>query len=277
MERAAERVRQVGEQEPISSLLDELQIPDDKKVVSQILDITSSPLSPGCDTRKQSSFVSGKPVQDTCEIPLSNLYPQVEKSVAQVLTPTNGTVLFGSAFKACEPNRKEKCYFVSNAHVVGDSELAGIAAEDGTSVEYARVLAKDTFKDLVLIEIPNGDKRVPVKTGQAPHLDESVFTVGHPYGYPHQVISAGKVTHEDVAFKKEYPAGSGKMEIVDGLWSSSDQVVQGNSGGPTFNKNGEVVGVKTIALNQGGSVNIKVAEVIDLMKRYDDYQKQQTP
>ncbi len=258
-----------------SRLLKDLKIPDDLNLVSQVLNISGAPDQKACDRRRQSPAVSGRPVADTCGLELSRLYPELKESVAQVLTRTNGTILFGTAFKFCDmdTDKKEECFFVSNSHVVGSSNLAGIANQDGKTVSFSKVLARDSFKDLVLIEVPEDDSRPSVSPGKSPLENDSVFTIGFPFGFPEPVLAAGKVSKADVGLQKEYPAGSGHIEIQDGLFASTVDALQGNSGGPEFNEKGELVGIKVIALEKGGSVNIKVEDLQDLLRRYREFKK----
>lgn len=271
MDKIEASTRVAGSQEPISNLLKELSIPEDKEQIARVLEITSSPKG-DCDLMRQAESVSGKPIQNTCALNLSSLYQRSRDSVAQVLTPVDGNMLFGTSFKLCDKN-DQKCYFVSNAHVVGNSQIAGLASPDRKSVSYQKVLARDSFKDLVLIEAPAHDPRRAVEIGRSPKPGQAVFTIGHPFAYPEPVLAAGKITEPQVAVEKEYPPGSGKIEIRDGLFASSVSVLQGNSGGPEFNEKGEVVGIKVIALNKGGSVNIPISEALDLIERYKAFQR----
>lgn len=271
MEKDIEEKRE-NKNEPIDGILEELGIPDDKRLISQVLDIMSKPRA-DCDTRRQSPWVSGSPVQDTCDLDLSGLYPEASKSVAQVLSRTDGTVLFGTAFKLCEEMDTNACYYVTNSHVVGSTETPGIVSENGKIVQESKVVARDRFKDLVLIEVPEADSRKPVQVGPEPSASEPVFTIGHPYGFPQQVVAAGKVTQKDAAVQKEFPPGSGELAVQEGLFVSSVSALQGNSGGPEFDKNGKLVGVKVMSLETGGSVSIKAAEVLDLIERYKEYNR----
>lgn len=259
--------------EPLSQIMKEIGIPANKDIAKQVLEIKDISTEVPCDTNRQSPWITEKPIQNTCDIPLTTVYPQVKDSVAQIFTRTENGPLFGTAFKLCDDASGE-CFYVSNAHVTGDQNESGIQNQDGKTVDYTKIVAKDVLNDLVLIEPPPGDTRPGVKIGEKPKKDDPVFTVGHPYGFPRQVISAGKVTLPDAALKKEHPPGSGKEAVVDGLSISSVNVFEGNSGGPEFNKNGEVVGVKVISLDSPtmkGSGSLSIASVKDLVERYKEH------
>jgi S1-C subfamily serine protease len=214
-----------------------------------------------CDHRPQSPWVTAKAVADDCDVPLETVYPKVKDAVAQaVVKQPDGSINWGAAFKYCD-DKSKKCVYITNAHVAEDADQVGLVARDGKTVSYGRVLAQDLVHDLAIVDVPQGDTRPSVKTGHMPKVGDPVFTVGHPYGIPGDVVSSGHVlelnyTITDVDSGQSY----------NGLTESDIMATPGNSGGPEFNKKGEVIGIKSNAGANGTSMSIPIQTAIDLIK-----------
>lgn len=249
-------------EEPSKNVWGYLPIPPYKNVLKEVLEITETPDSKAdCDRKAQSPEISGKPVQDSCSVKLSRLYPEVKDSVVQVFTRTSKQPSFGSATLICENN----CYYVTNQHVVGDSDQLGIFSSDHRNIRYGKVLYRDPENDLALVAPPDPVTSA-LKIGNLPSVGDRLFTLGHSLGSPYEVISAGKVNAVNKDFWYKDPDGSvGKYK---GLISSDVKVVQGNSGGPEFNDKGELVGIKAIAKGEE-SGSIPVSVVMEMVKSYE--------
>jgi len=249
--------------EPLAPLQKDLELPVDlrsKKQYGVERSFTAVPAT-ACDHRPQSPWVTAKPVANDCGIPLKTVYPQVKDSVAQaVVKQPDGSINWGAAFKYCD-DKSKKCVYITNAHVAEDASQVGLVAQDGKTVRYGRVLAQDLVHDVAIVDVPKGDTRPSVKVGPLPKVGDPVFTDGHPYGIPGDVISSGHIldlnyTITDVETGQSY----------NGLTESDILATPGNSGGPEFNARGEVVGIKSNAGANGTSMSIPVHTAIDLIK-----------
>lgn len=255
-------------QEPLEDVLKRLPLPPMKPLLAQILAITDSPLG-ACDTRPQSPQITGAEMKDTCDIELSKIVPAVEESVTQAIArPVGEQPRFGTSFLLCN----DECYYVTNEHVPGkNTDEVGLVSPDGKTIQYSKILARNSERDLVIVARPEGDTRSPVRIGALPLKDEPLFVLGHPLGSPWDVMSAGKVNSTSGVVKYRDPESKQTVEYKN-LIMSSVRVVPGNSGGPEFNKAGEAVGVKIIATG-GGSASLPISDALDTIKKYEEEKK----
>ena len=149
-------------------------------------------------------------------------------------------------------------YAVTNRHVVEDNDIVQVKTDDGRSFT-AKVVGTDAATDLALIKVDAGNDFVPVKLADhAPRVGEWVLAIGNPFGLD-GTVTAGIVS-------------SGKRNVGTGLQQDLIQidapVNQGNSGGPTFDVNGEVIGVNTMIVSPtGGSIGIAFAVPAGTLKK----------
>ena len=138
-------------------------------------------------------------------------------------------------------------YAVTNNHVVDHAESVQVTMDDGT-IYTAKVVGTDPKTDLALIKV-DGKKDFPfVKfSDQKPRIGDWVVAVGNPFGLG-GTVTAGIVS------------ASGR-DIGNGPYDDYIQIDapinKGNSGGPAFDMNGNVIGVNTAIFSpSGGSVGI---------------------
>ena len=138
-------------------------------------------------------------------------------------------------------------YAVTNNHVVDHAESVQVTMDDG-SVFTAKVVGTDPKTDLALIKV-DGKKDFPFVTfsDQKPRIGDWVVAVGNPFGLG-GTVTAGIVS------------ASGR-DIGNGPYDDFIQIDapinKGNSGGPAFDMNGNVIGVNTAIYSpSGGSVGI---------------------
>jgi len=138
-------------------------------------------------------------------------------------------------------------YAVTNNHVVDHAESVQVTMDDGT-IYTAKVVGTDPKTDLALIKV-DGKKDFPfVKfSDQKPRIGDWVVAVGNPFGLG-GTVTAGIVS------------ASGR-DIGNGPYDDYIQIDapinKGNSGGPAFDTNGNVIGVNTAIYSpSGGSVGI---------------------
>ena len=141
-------------------------------------------------------------------------------------------------------------YAVTNNHVVDSAKTVELTLDDGRSVN-AKVLGTDPKSDLALLKVAEGGPFPYVKlAASAPRVGDWVVAIGNPFGL------GGTVTSGIVSARgRDIGAGP-----YDDFLQIDAPINRGNSGGPTFNLRGEVVGVNTaIASPSGGSVGLAFA------------------
>jgi serine protease Do len=148
-------------------------------------------------------------------------------------------------------------YIVTNNHVVDHATEVEVTTSDGKTLD-AKVIGTDPKTDLALLKV-KGDGAFPFVgfASQAPRVGDWVIAVGNPFGL------GGTVTAGIVSARGR-DIGSGPY---DDFLQIDAPVNHGNSGGPTFNTEGEVVGVNTAIFSpSGGSVGIGFAIASDVVK-----------
>ena len=131
-----------------------------------------------------------------------------------------------------------------------------ITTADGKTMP-AKVIGVDTKTDLALLKAEGTDFPFVTFASHAPRVGDWVIAVGNPFGL------GGTVTAGIVSARGR-DIGSGPY---DDFLQIDAPVNHGNSGGPTFNAEGEVVGVNTAIFSpSGGSVGIGFAIASDVVK-----------
>lgn len=142
-------------------------------------------------------------------------------------------------------------YVVTNNHVVKDASEITIRTVDGK--EYAAtVKGRDESVDLALLKVDSDEKFPFVKWGDsdAARVGEWVLAIGNPYGF------GGTVTAGIISGKSRRLSG-GQQGSYENYLQTDAPINRGNSGGPLFNMQGEVVGVNTVIISTtGGNIGI---------------------
>ena len=137
---------------------------------------------------------------------------------------------------------------VTNNHVIADADEIEVNFADGTNLE-AELIGRDTKTDLAVLRIKPASPLKAVKFGDSDALrvGDWVMAVGNPFGLGGSV-SIGIVS----ARNRNINAGP-----YDNFIQTDAAINRGNSGGPLFNMDGEVVGINTAIFSPtGGSVGI---------------------
>ncbi len=148
-------------------------------------------------------------------------------------------------------------YIVTNNHVVDHATKVTVTTIDGKTIP-AKVIGTDPKTDLALLKVTEGDNYPYVKfSDKPPRVGDWVLAVGNPFGL------GGTVTAGIVSARGR-DIGSGPY---DDFLQIDAPVNRGNSGGPSFNNQGEVVGVNTAIFSpSGGSVGIGFAIASDVVQ-----------
>jgi serine protease Do len=160
---------------------------------------------------------------------------------------------------------------VTNNHVIADADEVNIILNDGTKIR-AEVIGRDKKTDLALLKFPPPPE-VPLKAVQFGDSDqlrlgEWVVAIGNPF-------SLGGTVTAGIVSARNRDINSGPY---DNYIQTDAAINRGNSGGPLFNLNGEVIGVNTAIFSPtGGSVGIgfavpskTVVAVIDQLRQFGE-------
>lgn len=129
-------------------------------------------------------------------------------------------------------------YIVTNFHVVGGADEIKVTLSDG-SIHIAEVVGIDRLTDLAVIKIDAGDSLPFVEFGDSDsvRVGDWVLAIGDPFGL-NQSASLGIVSAKDRTLHRVMP--DVPLIQVDAA------VNRGNSGGPLFDVNGQVIGINTL-------------------------------
>ncbi|ANY77120.1 serine peptidase [Microvirga ossetica] len=141
-------------------------------------------------------------------------------------------------------------YVVTNNHVVEHSRTVQVTTDDGRTLD-ARVIGTDPKTDLALLKVTEGGNYPYVPLAKVtPRVGDWVVAIGNPFGL------GGTVTAGIISARGR---DIGESQYDDFLQVDAP-INKGNSGGPTFNLSGEVVGVNTAIYSpSGGSIGLGFA------------------
>jgi serine protease Do len=147
-------------------------------------------------------------------------------------------------------------YAVTNNHVVQNAENVQVTTDDGKTYS-AKVIGTDPKTDLALIKIDGSNFPFVKLADTPPRIGDWVLAVGNPFGLG-GTVTAGIVS----ARGRDIGAGP-----YDDFIQIDAPVNKGNSGGPTFDVDGNVIGVNTAIFSpSGGSVGIAFDIPADTVK-----------
>ena len=199
------------------------------------------------------------------EIPQNNPFPpgstldrfsrQFGVPIPDSAAPKSG-IAFGSGFFISGDG-----YIVTNNHLVANGKSFEVTIDSGKTYE-AKVIGTDPQTDLALIKVSASTDFPYVRlAAEVPRIGDWVLVVGNPFGL------GGTVTAGIVSARGR-DIGEGPY---DDFIQIDAPVNLGNSGGPTFNVKGEVIGVNTAIFSpSGGSVGVAFdipAETVKLVVR----------
>lgn len=214
--------------------------------------------------------VPGSPMSSEGMTP-GQIYARNVNSVVSVLNEASsgyGTAITsGSGFILSEDG-----YIVSNYHVVSGAEKLTVTMADGTEYE-AKLIGYDSGNDVSVLKIDaEGLPCVTIGSSDALSIGDAVVAIGNPLGTLTLSQSVGYVSGKDRTVATD---GSNiNMLQIDAAINS------GNSGGPLFNMNGEVVGITTAkysgTTSSGASIEgigfaIPIDDVIGIISDLRDY------
>jgi Do/DeqQ family serine protease len=147
---------------------------------------------------------------------------------------------------------------LTNNHVIAGADDVRVVLMDGRSLD-AFVAGADPETDVAVVKIKNPPPDLrPVQLGDSERVrvGDYVLAIGNPLGLG-QTVTMGIVS------AKNRPLGGSILDYEDFIQTDA-AINQGNSGGPLFNFNGEVVGVNSAILNPAVAMNVGFAIPINL-------------
>jgi serine protease Do len=158
---------------------------------------------------------------------------------------------------------------ITNNHVVGEANDIVVIFTDGRKLK-AKVIGKDPKVDVAVLKVESDKPLKTVKFGDSDKMrvGDGVMAVGNPFGLG-ETVTAGIIS----ARNRNIDSGP-----YDDFLQTDASINKGNSGGPLFNLQGEVIGINTAILSpSGGSIGIgfatpsaTVMPVIDQLQQFHE-------
>ncbi len=149
-------------------------------------------------------------------------------------------------------------YVVTNNHVIDDAEEIRVILQDETELE-AELIGRDPKTDLALLKV-NPEEGLPALSwgdSSKARVGDWIVAIGNPFGLG-GTVTAGIVS----ARQRDINAGP-----YDDFIQTDASINRGNSGGPMFNLDGEIIGINTAIFSpSGGSIGIGFAIPANLAK-----------
>ena len=144
----------------------------------------------------------------------------------------------------------KKGIVITNNHVIQDAEDI-IVKVNGKKEFKAKVLGSDPLSDIAVIQIISNEVFTPVKFGDSDkaRIGDWVIAIGNPFGL------GGTVTTGIISARNREIGLSRYEDYIQ----TDASINVGNSGGPLFDLNGNVIGINTAILGQAGSIGIGFA------------------
>lgn len=147
---------------------------------------------------------------------------------------------------------------VTNNHVIEDADEIKVKLDNGTELE-AEIIGRDEKTDLAVLKVKSSKALpfVPLGDSDAVRVGDWVVAIGNPLGFD-STVTAGIVS----ARNRNIDAGP-----YDDFIQTDASINRGNSGGPLFNMDGQVIGINTAIVSpSGGSIGIGFAVPANIAK-----------
>ena len=147
----------------------------------------------------------------------------------------------------------KKGIVVTNNHVISGAEDI-IVSVNGSKEYKAKVIGTDPYMDLAVLEIESDEKFETVSFGDSDkaRVGDWVIAIGNPFGFGGTVTSG-------IISSRNRDIG---LTRYDDFIQTDASINQGNSGGPLFDLNGNVIGINTAIIAPGASGSIGIGFAI---------------
>jgi len=190
--------------------------------------------------------------QDTGEMTKVEVVEKVAPAVVTVINIATAPALFG---QAAEPQAQgagtgfiidTDGHIVTNWHVVDGGSSFAVILSDGTQLD-AELVGSDARDDLAVVKIDPSQVPATVSFGDSSTLKpgQDVLAIGSPLGAFSNSVTAGIVS---ALGRNQLSSGNASCQNYSNLIQHDAAINHGNSGGPLFNMNGEVIGVNTLGI-----------------------------
>ena len=141
----------------------------------------------------------------------------------------------------------EKGIVITNNHVIQDAEDI-IVRVNGDEEFKAKIIGADPLSDIAVLQLETDKKFIPVAFGDSDkaRIGDWVIAIGNPFGL------GGTVTSGIISARNR---SIGLSRYEDYIQTDAS-INSGNSGGPLFDLNGDVIGINTAILGRSGSIGI---------------------
>ena len=141
----------------------------------------------------------------------------------------------------------DKGIVITNNHVIQDAEDI-IVRVNGDNEYKAKVLGADPLMDIAVLQLETDDEFIPVKFGDSDkaRIGDWVIAIGNPFGL------GGTVTAGIISARNRSIGLSRYEDFIQ----TDASINSGNSGGPLFDMEGNVIGINTAILGRNGSIGI---------------------
>jgi hypothetical protein len=186
-------------------------------------------------------------IRNNGSLDLSTMYEKLKSSIFVVYTTDDYDLFQGTAFLV---DNQGTC--ISNYHIFKNTTKAILENNNGIRYSIDEILKYDINNDYIIFKININDDFInPLRISNTiAMVGEECFTIGNPKGL-NQTLSKGIV--------------SGYRDF-NKLIQTTTEITHGSSGGPLFNKKGEVIGITTSGLGEANlnfAVNIKEIPLIN--------------
>jgi len=141
----------------------------------------------------------------------------------------------------------EKGIVITNNHVIQDADDI-IVRVNGDQEFKAKVLGADPLMDIAVLQLETNEKFIPVSFGDSDkaRIGDWVIAIGNPFGL------GGTVTAGIISARNRSIGLSRYEDFIQ----TDASINSGNSGGPLFDMEGNVIGINTAILGRNGSIGI---------------------
>lgn len=210
-------------------------------LIDAVVNVSTTQIAKGPEGVPLPKVPKGSPFEDFFEDFFNKKGGQVPPSERKVSSLGSGFVIDG-----------EQGLVVTNNHVIDGADEIVINFHDGSKLVVDKVLGRDSKADLALLKVTPKKPLTAVAFGSSSGLrvGDWVMAIGNPFGL------GGTVTVGIISAKqRDINAGP-----YDDFLQTDAAINKGNSGGPLFNMEGQVVGVNTAIISPtGGSIGIGFA------------------
>ena len=212
-----------------------------EKLIDAVVNISTSQTAKGPEGIPLPKVPKGSPFDDFFEDFFNKKGGRAPQSDRKVSSLGSGFVIDGA-----------DGLIVTNNHVIDGADEIVINFHDGSKLKVDKVLGRDSKTDLALLKVTPKKPLVAVPFGSSANMrvGDWVMAIGNPFGLG-GTLTVGVIS----AKQRDINAGP-----YDDFLQTDAAINKGNSGGPLFNMDGEVIGINTAIISPtGGSIGIGFA------------------